>query len=42
MGLDRCKALKAAAAAAPVVVGNADTKKADEFAGYSLNAALEA
>lgn len=42
MGLERCKALKRKATAAPVVVGNAATTQADEFAGYSLNAALEA
>lgn len=43
MGLARCKELKAnAQTAAPVLPGNTGTKPGDEFAGYSLNAQLEA
>lgn len=43
LGLDRLKAIKASTAgAAPVLAGNSATKPASEFAGYSLNAHLEA
>jgi hypothetical protein len=42
MGLARCKELKAAAKAAPVLTGNSGAKPGDEFAGYSLNSHLEA
>lgn len=42
MPLARLKELKATAKAAPIVVGSTATKPADEFAGYSLNAHLEA
>jgi hypothetical protein len=41
MGLARCKELKATATAAPIVTGNTG-KPEDEFAGYSINAILEA
>lgn len=37
LGLDRLKALQATAKAAPIVVGNAAQKPADEFAGYDIN-----
>jgi len=44
LGAERLKALKAAGKAAAVVPGGAGQKQtpADEFAGYDLNAALEA
>lgn len=42
MGLSRLKELSAAGAAAPVVVGNTQAKPVDAFAGYSINATLEA
>ena len=37
LGLPRLKELAAAGKAAPVVVGNAGAKPADEFAGYDIN-----
>jgi hypothetical protein len=40
MGMERCKEL--AAKAAPVVTGNTGTQPADEFAGYSINALIDA
>lgn len=39
LGIERLKELSTAGKAAPVVVANASTKPASEFAGYSLNAA---
>lgn len=43
MGLARCRELKGTAVAAPVLTGNAvATKPGDEFAGYSLNALIDA
>ena len=42
MGLDRCKELKANAAAAPVVPGSTtQAKPGDEFASYDLNALID-
>ena len=42
MGLARCKELRANSKAAPVVPAPGTTTPADEFAGYSINALMEA